>query len=786
MALIWLLVSMALTTVIIYSGYRLHKIWRARRGRLALAGLELLPTSMRYHEYRQLPTRSSTPPYFRKPYHSPSLSSNESPSPPLLSPPCPSSPSFRTEPSLQSRHQRSLSEPFSREGLPSAWSQEILHPVFSSASGALKPGTHGRHFSQPLNSPFSSPPSTPVSSRSVDVVSAANSFPQLSIGLPIVDDHALIHFSPSIESLHLDNDNHVRDVEDAVITSFDHEMLHLTKSPSMKAESASPCAIDLVIERDVESCSIIVLDVETGAPSQIGFASPSAPWNGDHLDSVESVIQAAEFVSSKDDVQLLEQASAMKEQARVDLECPGVSPKSDNILPEIPSTVAIQDRDVESPPIVFLKGDNILPEVPLTIASQDRDVEPPLIFFSNAKTDMSTTGDVTHPELPSVRKEDRDLDSPEVVPTTESAESSNSSRNDVLPVQSSSIQVQDVDLSESIPMIFHNADRGTFATEDVLTTLAEVSLTVAEMKDGAGSPVIATSEEVTQLWDRSDLYEPSKQTSALDVEGSRLDTWQEDSEDLLPPSEGISLILQDPWNLCHEDAASSSSQSGIAEDSLPSSSPVRQNIQAPYTGLVMQPHEEVVASENSDDNHGNSDDINDGDEKRDALAIQYDKPPSDLSLPTNENDSENATCSNSQSGPLPESSAGSAIRPAWSLRAADAPPFGIPTQSKESRDGGENSAISPPVVKRVPSLPGAFPESPGVSTAVETTRSNNSGSSASRRRIIRSPIDIVLAMQLRPGLGLGADPAWMVRLMFGWFIVLLSGTGGYDGYRLFH
>jgi hypothetical protein len=32
-------------------------------------------------------------------------------------------------------------------------------------------------------------------------------------------------------------------------------------------------------------------------------------------------------------------------------------------------------------------------------------------------------------------------------------------------------------------------------------------------------------------------------------------------------------------------------------------------------------------------------------------------------------------------------------------------------------------------------------------------------------------------MQLRPGLGIGADPAWMIRFLmaiFGWFTVLLT------------
>jgi hypothetical protein len=40
-------------------------------------------------------------------------------------------------------------------------------------------------------------------------------------------------------------------------------------------------------------------------------------------------------------------------------------------------------------------------------------------------------------------------------------------------------------------------------------------------------------------------------------------------------------------------------------------------------------------------------------------------------------------------------------------------------------------------------------------------------------------------MQLRPGLGLGADPAWMVRFlmsMFGWFAILISGRGDFDTY----
>ncbi|KAI0046330.1 hypothetical protein FA95DRAFT_1560200 [Auriscalpium vulgare] len=41
-------------------------------------------------------------------------------------------------------------------------------------------------------------------------------------------------------------------------------------------------------------------------------------------------------------------------------------------------------------------------------------------------------------------------------------------------------------------------------------------------------------------------------------------------------------------------------------------------------------------------------------------------------------------------------------------------------------------------------------------------------------------LDFALAMQLRPGFGIGADPAWLVRFlmaMFGWVAMLIGGTG---------
>ena len=84
-------------------------------------------------------------------------------------------------------------------------------------------------------------------------------------------------------------------------------------------------------------------------------------------------------------------------------------------------------------------------------------------------------------------------------------------------------------------------------------------------------------------------------------------------------------------------------------------------------------------------------------------------------------------------------------RPAWSVRAIDSPALGL-----SSREGDGVASTPQPLIHP-------------------------------RRRAYRSPVpefDIALAMQLRPGLGLGADSAWMVRFLmtiFGWFAVALTG-----------
>ncbi|KAL4264250.1 hypothetical protein AB1N83_005707 [Pleurotus pulmonarius] len=194
--------------------------------------------------------------------------------------------------------------------------------------------------------------------------------------------------------------------------------------------------------------------------------------------------------------------------------------------------------------------------------------------------------------------------------------------------------------------------------------------------------------------------------------------------------------------------------------------------------------------------------------------------------------------------------------PAWSVRAADAPPLGLasgnftlkekrsfnfrpklsPVEAQaqplgaspqaaetpgdepkvaeaalssipstlETQDIKQSEAVSPvlaePPIAPKPiqlrrSLPGSFDDSPEGSTSQPSSTPETPESVATpspkpaevvrprQPRPIRSAIDIALAMQLRPGIGIGADPAWMVRFlmsMFGWLAVLISGSGEMD------
>ncbi|KAF9474842.1 hypothetical protein BDN70DRAFT_924363 [Pholiota conissans] len=213
-------------------------------------------------------------------------------------------------------------------------------------------------------------------------------------------------------------------------------------------------------------------------------------------------------------------------------------------------------------------------------------------------------------------------------------------------------------------------------------------------------------------------------------------------------------------------------------------------------------------------------------------------------------------------------------RPAWSLRASDAPALGLPSsgnvpgasprrkrkaledvnwaaaedkkevpivvvecevqepvavatkvpevvEEKEVEEKSEAVAesvpsekvdIVAPQIEPSTSLPGAFPDpappaivvsppsssssavafpsspkesAPAPSTSSSVTQRIRRASLTARaawlpsaRNIVRSPLDIALAMQMRPGLGAGADPAWMVRFLmavYGWLLVSVAG-----------
>jgi len=152
----------------------------------------------------------------------------------------------------------------------------------------------------------------------------------------------------------------------------------------------------------------------------------------------------------------------------------------------------------------------------------------------------------------------------------------------------------------------------------------------------------------------------------------------------------------------------------------------------------------------------------------------------------------------------------------WSVHAADSQPLGMSTAQttlvqeevawpnanpnlKPDNEGPQNEQADEvtsittqqhvqPAVEDQETLPGTFPE---LKSIAEKQSGNFSASSAAvvaasrishQRRSMRGlPLDVALAMQLRPGLGVGADPAWMVRFLmavFGWFAVMIAGRGG--------
>ena len=119
----------------------------------------------------------------------------------------------------------------------------------------------------------------------------------------------------------------------------------------------------------------------------------------------------------------------------------------------------------------------------------------------------------------------------------------------------------------------------------------------------------------------------------------------------------------------------------------------------------------------------------------------------DLPLPLSEfgHPLDSLTASDRSTPPMRELCLSPITRPAWSVRAIDSPALGLPS-CQSGVDATPQPLIHP------------------------------------RRRAYRPPVpelDIALAMQLRPGLGIGADSAWMVRFLmaiFGWFAVALTGN----------
>lgn len=108
-------------------------------------------------------------------------------------------------------------------------------------------------------------------------------------------------------------------------------------------------------------------------------------------------------------------------------------------------------------------------------------------------------------------------------------------------------------------------------------------------------------------------------------------------------------------------------------------------------------------------------------------------------------------------------------KPLWSVRAADAPSLGLADQSSfTAYNRTESSTPQPPGALFADDAP----------EMVEIQRP--------RPTLPRQPLDIAFALQLRPGLGLGADSAWLVRFlmaMFGWMTFFIGGGPRQEGAR---
>lgn len=124
---------------------------------------------------------------------------------------------------------------------------------------------------------------------------------------------------------------------------------------------------------------------------------------------------------------------------------------------------------------------------------------------------------------------------------------------------------------------------------------------------------------------------------------------------------------------------------------------------------------------------------------------------------------------------------------AWVLRASEDTSLYVPPPSSTNHPSlpfSASRALLPPAPSSSPPSPSPSPRKTSspldlVPTPADTT--TPSSLPLRRPRGYRSTLpefDLALAMQLRPGLGIGADPAWMVRFLmavFGWFTVMVTG-----------
>ena len=117
-------------------------------------------------------------------------------------------------------------------------------------------------------------------------------------------------------------------------------------------------------------------------------------------------------------------------------------------------------------------------------------------------------------------------------------------------------------------------------------------------------------------------------------------------------------------------------------------------------------------------------------------------------------------------------------RPAWSVRAAASPALGLPASAAHTPSTPLPFTALPSRTPSPPMMPGAlFSEAEADAQQQEMAEVARPG----RGRAYRAPmpeLDIAFALQLRPGLGLGAEGAWLVRFlmaMFGWLGVVVGG-----------